>query len=286
MKKIALVVFAGLATACGVNTNTSNVKSTAQFPVHRSVGGMDAKALFAALENAGVKADTVDGRVIIGAVTLSASNLHCRVIMNATQDASCRVEKDGEYLDVSSARIAKSAADALDAAKAMTPHVLYGANLYNAADISCTQGVGPFALTKCDFNVIKPGDDENSSISKKISGEQAEILYKSLESANVSPETVDGRPVYGAVTLKADELTCSKSFDANFTKSCEVSKGGERLGEIESSLLEGLVSLLEEHGAQVGPRLIGANKYAIGEISCQMTVLARPEYNCSFELMR
>jgi len=284
MKKYALVVFAGLATACGVNN--SNVKSTAQFPVHRSVGGEDANALFAALEDAGVKADTVDGRVIIGAVNLSASTLHCRVIMNATQDASCTAEKDSQKLDVASAGIAKAAANALDAADARVPLAVIGVTHYEATDIECSKAVGPYGTAKCDFNVSLHNSDENASISKKISGDQAETLYKSLESANVRPETIDGQPVYGAVTLKADELNCSMSFDANFTKSCEISKRGERLGEIDSSLLEALVALLEKHGAQVGPRLVGANQYAIGEISCQMTLLARPEYKCSFELMR
>ena len=285
MKKFALIAFAGIATACGANSNNS-LKSTAQFPVHRSVGGVGAKALFAALENAGVKPDTVDGRVIIGAVNLSASSLNCRVTMNATQDASCRVEKDGQYLEVASAMVAKGAADALDAAKALQPTALFGANIYQADDITCTQGVGPFGKTQCNFNVRLQPDDQNASILKNISGEKAETLYKSIESANVQPETIDGQPIYGAVTLKADELTCSKSFDANFTKSCKLSKRGARLGEIESSLLETLVDFLEEQGAQVSPNIIGANHYAIGEISCQMTVLARPEYKCSFELMR
>lgn len=284
MKKFALVVVAGLATACGVNTNNSTVKS-ADFPVHRSIAGTNAKILFAALEDAGVKPETVDGRIIIGAVTLSAGTLNCRVVMNAIQDASCRVEKDGEYLDVARASLAKRAAEVLEAAKAQTPHALYGVNIYEATDISCTQGVGPFALTRCEFNVSKDSSDDNASISKEISGDQAETLYKALESANVQAETVDGRVIIGAVTLKADELKCSKSFDGNFTKNCELSKRGERLGEIDSSLLEGLVDLLEDHGAQVSPRLTGANHYAIGEISCQMTVLARPEFNCSFELM-
>lgn len=283
MKKFALVVFAGLATACGANN--SNVKSSAQFPVHRSVAGMDAKILFAALEDAGVKQETVDGRPIIGAVTLSASTLNCRVIMNATQDASCRVEKDGEYLDVKSARIAKSASEVLDTAKALKPTALFGANIYEVSDISCTKGVGPFAKAECDFNVSLQNSDDNASILKEISGDQAETLYKSLESANVRPETVDGQPIFGSVTLKADELICDKSFDANFTKSCELSKRGVELGQIDASLLESLVDLLDAHGAQVGPRLIGANKYAIGAISCQMAVLARPEYKCSFELM-
>ena len=287
VKKIALVVFAGLATACGVNNiNTSNAKSTAQFPVHRSVGGEDANALFAALENAGVKADTVDGRVIIGAVNLYASTLHCRVIMNATQDASCTVEKDSQKLDVASAGIAKAAANALDTADARVPLAVIGVTHYEATDIECSKAVGPYGTAKCDFNVSLHNSDENASISKKISGDEAETLYKSLESANLKPETVDGQPVYGAVTLKAEMLTCTKSFDANFTKSCALFKDGVRLGEMNSSRFEDLVDLFEKHGAQVGPRLVGANQYAIGEISCQMTVLARPEYKCSFELMR
>ena len=286
MKKIALVVAGLITTACGIENNNAAVKALEPVKAHRTLTGKHADSLFDSMANAGIEAQRVNGRVIIGAVNLVAEGAWCRVVMNATQDAECHFTKGQEQIAVKDAALAKKAAKALDAAGARTMHAIYGVINYEASAITCTRGVGPLALTRCELDVGKKDDEDNSQSEKKISGEQAKSLYSALESAGISAETADGRPIAGAVTLKADEFRCQQRFDANLSKHCEAEKEGERLKEVSSSLFEGLVSMLDEQGAQVDPRLVGATNYAITKVSCQMTVLAQPVYECSFDLVK
>lgn len=286
MKKIALVVAGLITTACGMENNNAAVKASAPVLTHRTLAGKHADSLYEAMENSGIQPQRVNGRVIIGAINLVAKSAWCRVVMNATQDAECQFTKDGEQVAVKDAALAKRAAKALDAAGAQTMHAIYGVNNYEASDITCTRGVGPLALTRCELDVRKRDDDDKPQSEKQISGEQAKSLYSALESAGISAETVDGRPIAGAVTLKADEFRCQQRFDANLSKHCEADKKGQRLQEVDSSLFESLVSMLDEQGAQVNPRLVGATNYAITKVSCQMTVLAQPVYECSFDVAK
>ncbi|MEY4632315.1 MAG: hypothetical protein RIQ81_2435 [Pseudomonadota bacterium] len=285
MKKIALVLFGLAATACGIENTNSSIKQQASGPVRRIANGKSADALFDAMRNAGIRPEQSDGRIIVVTTSISAEGAYCKITMNATQDAECQFRKEGESFAVKDAALAKRAALVLDQAGAKTMHAIYGVNNYEASKLLCTRGNGPFSITRCEFEVAKRPDD-NASPRKEISGDQAKILHNALESAGVAPETVDGRPILGAVTLKADEVSCKQTFDANLTKECEVSKAGRSLGAVEAGLLEGLIAMLDEQGANVNPQLIGASTYVIRKVECVMTVLAEPTYNCSFEVKK
>jgi hypothetical protein len=286
MKKIALVVAGLMTTACGIENNNAAVKTSAATKIHKVLTGVHSDSLFNAMENAGIKPQRAGGRIIVGAINLVAENASCRVVMNASQETECHFIENGEQREVKDAGLAKKAAKALDAAGAHTMHAIYGVNNYEATDMTCTRGVGPLALTRCEFNIPKHDDGDDSTLERKISGDQAKSLHAALESTGISAETVDGRPIAGAVTLKADALRCQQRYDANLSKNCEAEKKGLRLKPIDSELLEALVAMLEEQGAQVNPRLVGASNYAIKKISCQMTVLAEPVYECSFGLIK
>lgn len=287
MKKIALVFVGLVVTACGIEGKNASVKEQqeAAGSIRRVVVGKGADSLFDAMENSGIEAERVNGRIIIGAMSLAADTAHCRITMNATQDTECNFRKKEESFDVKDGDHAKKAAVILDQYGARTMHAIYGVKLYEASKLLCTRGNGPLAITRCEFEVANRPDD-SASRHREISNEQARLLYSSLESAGVEPETVDGRPILGSVTLKADETSCKVTYNANMTKVCQVSKKGQSLRPVDASLVEGLIEMLEEQGAQINPNVIGASSYVIRKVECSMTVLAEPTYNCSFELTK
>ncbi|NDE16255.1 hypothetical protein EBZ80_15120 [bacterium] len=283
MKKTILVAFAVAATACGVQQHpVAATKSAGSAPELKKLEGAHAEALFAALEDAGITPDTVDGRVIIGATNLSAETIRCSIIVNATQDRRCEFENSGKILEVQNQEIARQAVDALESVKAFARSAI-GATNYEAKDLVCSKAVGPQGAARCELLVSSDGQN-NPDGSRHVEGPEARSLYLALESTGWQPDNlIDGIRVTGETQLSADYLHCKMISDRDFTKSCELGKNGESSQELGSkSLKESLVKFLDNIKAQVAPFAIGAVQYRIEELKCRKIELAEPTYECDY----
>lgn len=277
----SVVSFAALSmlAACGVTNQTSQLASAKQT---HEVSGKHAEALFHLLEAAGIEVDTVDGRVIIGATTLGADLVHCSVAMTANQDKRCEIEKSGRGQEVSEAAVAEKAVEALEAIGARVDERLIGAINYEIKNLTCTAPVVPNPEVNCSYEL----SSGRASKDVEFSGDDAESIFNALESAGVQPASIDGRIIVGATTLKADAVHCSMSFDANFTKRCEISAEGREIELRDAALAASLVTALENIGAQLDTGLIGANQYEVHEVSCTRPVVPSPVFSCSLKLSK
>lgn len=281
---VVLAALAGISTSCSINNNAAVSKtrqSTIQDSKRASIQGAHAKALFAALEDAGIDAELVDGHRRIGSTELTADLLLCQVIQNQFQTVNCQVEKVDLHLEVKDSSIAADALDAMKAANAAGTTRI-GAIVYEMKNIECSSVPGPQGNAECTFEGTQR-PDHNIDGSIRLQGDQAAILYDALESTGVNPENmIDGMPVTGQTQLTAEVLHCERIFDASMTSSCNFEKDGRKLGSIEASLLKDLVDMLSDKETQVAPFRTGAANYRIGEIKCSRTFGYPMVSECSF----
>ena len=284
MKKFAIIVIAGITNACAVSNNTP-VSKTRQVSnegsIRAQVEGAQSKALVAALQDAGVNPESINGRIPVGAVTLKAEALVCSIIQNQFMSVHCQVDKKGETLEVKDDAIAQEALAALKEAN-VAGAVLTGAINHEVFDIECHDVPGPQGDSSCSFR--KSARNVDGSI--PLSGDQASILFDALESTRLTPDNVvDGRPVTGATVISADVLHCNRIFDASMTSTCFFEKSGRKLGAIEQSMIGSLVDLLSEKETQVAPFRTGASDYRISDIKCHRTFGYPMVTECSFAKM-
>jgi hypothetical protein len=283
MKKVVLFAFAAAATACGVQNNpVATTKAASPRTELRTLDGVHAESLFAALENAGVTGDTVDGRLIVGATNLSARSIRCSVITNATQDHRCEFDKDGEVFEVRSEQIARRAVEALQSVNALARSAI-GATNYDATDLICSKAVGPNGVAHCEL--ILTGDHErNPDGSKRIEGNAARDLFEALESTGWAADSlIDGIYVLGETQISAGYLHCTEATDRDFTKTCVFGKTGAEESEITSKSMKArLVKLLQQINARVAPFVVGASQYRVEELKCRKIKLAEPAYECDY----
>jgi len=192
---VASISFLFLVNACGAKANENAFLRSAQADLE--VSGEHAEALFRLLEEAGIKADTVDGRVIIGATTLSADMVHCSIASTANQDKRCEIQKSGEAYDVSKASVAARAVKSLDSLGAQVDPRLVGAINYEIKNVSCTSPVVPNPEISCSYELSQGRSD----LGLELSGVDASTFFDSMEASGIQPATIDGQVIYGSTTL-------------------------------------------------------------------------------------
>lgn len=271
-----------LVNACGMGVNENALLRSAE--ANLEVSGEHAQALFGLLEEAGIKADTVDGRVIIGATTLSADKVHCSVASTANQDKRCDIQKSGEAYDVSKAEVAARAVESLESLGALVDPRLIGAVNYEVKNLSCTSPVVPKPEIHCSYELSQGRSD----LALELSGVDASTFFDSMEAAGIQPAKVNGQVIYGSTTLKAESIHCTSSFDAHFTKHCEFieSESGSELKLDDKTMAGKMVEVMERIGAKVNPHLVGANNYKVLDVSCTKPVVPNPEVSCSLNLLK
>lgn len=271
-----------LLNACGMNANENAKLVSAE--QSREVSGIHAAALYGLLEEAGIAADTIDGRVIIGATTLSAETVHCSIASTANQDKRCEIQKSGEAYDVSKASVAASAIESLDSLGAQVDRRLIGAINYEIKNLSCTSPVVLKPEISCSYEL----SHGRSDLALELSGLDASTFFDSMEASGIQPATINGQVIYGSTTLNADAIHCTSSFDANFTKHCEITDGpsGSELKLNDAAMARKMVEVMERIGAKVNPQLVGANNYQVLEVSCTKPVVPNPEVSCHLKLVK
>lgn len=286
VKKSVTVSVASLAalsifSACGIHKSaTSSLHSAKQ---SQEISGLTAAALFALLEKTGIEADTIDGRMIVGATNLSAETVHCTVAMTANQDKRCELEKSGQGYEVTENSVTEKAVEALKILGAQVDQQLIGALNYEIKNLTCTSPVVPSPVISCTYELSSGRSDQ----ALELSAFDAATFFDALTAFGLKPATVDGHVIYGATTLKADAIHCSSGFDANFTKSCEASAdGNDQLELNDAALAEKLVNVMERIGAQVDPQLIGATNYEVRDVSCTKGVYPGAHASCSLKLAK
>lgn len=279
---VASISFLFLVNACGAKANENAFLRSAKADLE--VSGEHAEALFRLLEEAGIKADTVDGRVIIGATTLTADKVHCSVASTANQDKRCEIKKSGEAYDVSKASVAARAVKSLDSLGAQVDPRLVGAINYEIKNVSCTSQVVPNPEISCSYELSQGRSD----LGLELSGVDASTFFDSMEASGIQPATIDGQVIYGSTTLNADAIHCTSSYDANFTKHCEITDGasGSELKLNDAAMAHKMVEVMARIGAIVNPHLIGANNYEVLEVSCTKPVVPNPEVSCHLKLVK
>ena len=277
---VAAVATLALFAACGIaKSPTSSLNSVKQ---EREVSGKTAKALFRLLEEGGIEADTIDGRMITGATTLSADMVHCSIVMTANRDKRCEVTKSAKEVSVNHVGITREAIDALEILGARVNEHLIGAINYEIKNLSCTSPVVPNPQVRCRYEL----SDGRSDSEVELTGSDAAAFFDALESAGLEPATVDGQIIYGATTLKADAVHCAVISDRNSTKGCEVIDGRRQIELVDKAVISKLVSVMERIGAQIDPEVIGAMNFDVREVSCTKPVVPNPEVTCSLKLVK
>lgn len=110
-------------------------------------------AIFAALSGAGVRPETVDGRLPTGAVNLKADQINCSIISDLNRTTRCSVVARGDNLAINDSSVNRKLASIFEDIGAVMRPVLIGAMNYQVNHVACSKGVFPGARATCSVNL-------------------------------------------------------------------------------------------------------------------------------------
>jgi hypothetical protein len=109
--------------------------------------------IFAALSNAGVQPETIDGRLPTGAVNLKADQINCSIISDMNRTTRCSIVSKGRLIEIRDAGTSRKLAAVFgDIGAVMNPELI-GAINYQVNHVTCSKGVFPGARASCSVNL-------------------------------------------------------------------------------------------------------------------------------------
>ena len=109
--------------------------------------------IFDALSGAGVRPETVDGRLPTGAVNLKADQINCSIISDLNRTTRCSNVSRGNMKDIADASMSRKLASIFEDIGAVMRPVLIGAMNSQVNHVACSKGVFPGARASCSVKL-------------------------------------------------------------------------------------------------------------------------------------
>ncbi len=111
--------------------------------------------IFDAMAGAGVKPETIDGQLPLGATTLKANQIFCSIISDANRTRTCGVLSNGQVIEISDSDTIDNLLDLLGSIGAAVNPELIGAANFQVNNVGCSKVVYPGAHASCVVQISK-----------------------------------------------------------------------------------------------------------------------------------